>query len=70
MHEVKFSLPERELGKSDISFTVKKYGKILGTLKVSKGAIVWFPKDTSYGHKISWTDFDAIMRTKRRAEKR
>jgi hypothetical protein len=42
MHEVRFSLPERELGKADIEFKIKKDGKAFGTLQVSKGAIVWF----------------------------
>lgn len=70
MHEVKFSLPERELGKSDIEFKVKKDRKLVGTLRISKGALVWLPKDTTYGHKISWTDFDSIMKTKKKSEKR
>lgn len=70
MHEVRFSLPERELGKSDIEFKIKKDGRAFGTLRVSKGSIVWFPKDTSYGHKISWVDFDSVMKTKKRQEKR
>lgn len=70
MHEVKFSIPERELGKSDIQFKVKKRGKLFGTLRISKGAMVWFPKDTSYGHKISWTDLDAVMKTQKKQERR
>lgn len=70
MHEVKFSIPERELGKSDIEFKVKKDGKLFGTLRVSKGALVWIPKDTIYGHKMSWTEFDSAMKTKRKAERR
>jgi hypothetical protein len=52
MHGVRFSIPERELGKADIEFKIKKEGKSFGTLRVSKGSIVWLPKDTSYGHKI------------------
>jgi len=70
MHEVRFSIPERELGKADIQFVVKKSGKVFGTLRISKGAIVWFPKDMSYGHKIAWAEFDAIMKTKVRKERR
>ena len=70
MHDVRFSLPERELGKADIEFIVKKNGKRFGTMRVSKGSIVWFPKDTSYGHKAFWKEFDEFMRTRRRLEKR
>jgi hypothetical protein len=70
MHDVKFSIPERELGKSDIEFKVKKDGKILGIMNVSKGSIVWFSKDTTYGHKTSWADFDEYMKTTTRYERR
>lgn len=70
MHNVKFSIPERELGKADIEFKVKKEGKLFGTLRVSKGSIVWLPKDTIYGHKIGWKKFDELMQNQRRTEKR
>ena len=70
MHDVKFSIPERELGKADIEFKIKKSGKLFGTLRVSKGSIVWLPKDTTYGHKISWKKFDEIMQSQSRSEKR
>jgi hypothetical protein len=70
MHDVRFSIPERELGKADIEFLVKKNGRVFGTMKVSKGSIVWFPKDTTYGHKTSWDKFDEFMKTQRRYEKR
>ncbi|HEU5290212.1 MAG TPA: hypothetical protein VFU05_06170 [Cyclobacteriaceae bacterium] len=70
MHTVKFSIPERELGKADIEFKIKKGGQKFGTLKVSKGSIVWFPKDTSYGHKLGWNKFDEIMQSQKKREKR
>lgn len=70
MHNVKFSIPERELGKADIEFKIKKAGKLFGTLRVSKGSIVWLPKDTTYGHKIGWKKFDEIMQSQKRSEKR
>lgn len=70
MHHVRFSIPERELGKADIEFKVKKDGKVFGTLRVSKGSIVWLAKDTTYEYKIGWNDFDAMMRQQKRYEKR
>ena len=70
MHDVRFSIPERELGKADIEFLIKKNGKVFGTMKVSKGSIVWFPKDTTYGHKTSWNEFDQFMKGQKRYEKR
>ena len=70
MHDIRFSIPDRELGKADIEFKVKKAGKLFGTLRVSKGSIVWLPKDTTYGHKIGWNKFDEVMRDQKRSEKR
>jgi hypothetical protein len=70
MHDVRFSIPDRELGKADLEFKVKKQGKLFGTLRVSKGSIVWLPKDTSYGHKIGWNKLDEVMKKQTRFEKR
>ena len=61
-HEVSFEIPKRDLGKSDVEFHVKKDGEKLGTLAVSKGAVVWFPKDHTIGYKLSWSWFDTLMR--------
>jgi hypothetical protein len=52
-------MPTRELGKTDVVFEVWTDGEKFGTLKVSKGSLVWFPKDRSKGHKIGWKQFDA-----------
>lgn len=70
-HEVDFSIPSRDLGRSDVEFNVKKDGKKIGTLKVSKGSVVWFPTDTSYGYKLTWSEFDQLMQQNgSRSEKR
>ena len=60
-HDVKFSIPKRALGTADVEFDVHRDGSKLGTLKVSKGSLVWFPSGTSYGHKIGWKKFDELM---------
>ncbi len=60
-HEVQFTIPTRELGRSDVEFAVTKDGELLGTLKVSKGSLVWLPKHTREGHKATWAEFDEIM---------
>lgn len=70
MHDVRFSIPERELGKADIEFKIKKNGKVFGTMRISKGSIVWIPKDKSYGQKTSWEKFDEFMQSQARYEKR
>jgi hypothetical protein len=58
-HDVTFAT--RDLGRADVEFNVKKDDAKLGTLRVSKGALVWFPKDHTYGYKVSWTDLDKFM---------
>ncbi len=42
-HDVKFSIQKRTLGSADVEFDVNKDGSKLGTLKISKGSVVWFP---------------------------
>ena len=62
-HDVSFTVPERALGKADLEFFIKKDGKMLGTLKVSNGSLVWFPTGTTNGLKMSWSRFDKMMKT-------
>ncbi|MGQ9570957.1 MAG: hypothetical protein ACUVUQ_08985 [Thermodesulfovibrionales bacterium] len=40
---------------------MKRDGIVLGTLDVSNGSIVWFPRGTSYGYKMGWTNFGQLM---------
>jgi hypothetical protein len=68
-HDVKFLIPERNLGRADIEFHVRKSGKKFGTLKVSKGSIVWVPKDNTYGYKVGWDKFDTNMQRDGKREK-
>ena len=60
-HDVKFMVPERSLGKSDLIFRVWKNGTRFGRLKVSKGAVVWMPRNGKVGYKISWRRFDSVL---------
>ncbi len=53
-HKVTFSIPWRELGKADVEFKVSKDGTTFGSLKISKGSVVWRPKDHTYGYKMPW----------------
>ncbi len=61
MHNVKFTIPQRDLGRADIKLDVNTRGTKLGTLKISKGALVWVPKDHTYGRKLAWMDFGTLM---------
>jgi hypothetical protein len=60
-HDVTFDIPPRALGKADIKFQVKCDGSILGTLAISNGSLVWFPKNTTNGLKMGWHRFDEMM---------
>jgi len=60
-HDVSFSVPRRALGKADVEFQIKRDGRVFGTLAISNGSIVWFPKNTTYGCKVGWTKFDSLM---------
>jgi hypothetical protein len=67
---LKFSIPERSLGLSDVEFKVWKDDEMLETLKISKGSLVWFPRNTLIGYRVNWTKFDAFMQQQRDGERR
>jgi hypothetical protein len=68
-HEVKFTVPERPLGKADVEFGIKRDGEMLGRLKVSNGTIVWVPKNKRSGYKLGWREFDGLMQKRAKSEK-
>ena len=43
-HDVTFTLPPRKLGRSDVTFQIARDGDTFGTLTVSNGSVVWFPR--------------------------
>jgi hypothetical protein len=61
-HRVTFQAPARQLGKADVVFEVRDENGMIGTLKVSRGSLVWFPSDTTNGYKVNWTQFNRLMR--------
>jgi hypothetical protein len=65
-HRVKFSIPYRVLGRSDIKFKIYNHQRrhpdeLLGTLFVSHGAIEWRPARKKNKIKLDWPDFDRRM---------
>ena len=60
-HSVTVDLPPRPIARSDAKFHVKANGRKLGTLAVSKGAVVWFPFNSPYGCKLGWEKFNEMM---------
>ncbi len=69
-NDVEFSIPRRKLGRSDIEFLVKRNGAVLGTLKVSNGSLVWFPRKTTVGYRMTWHKFDSVMKDFSQGEER
>ena len=71
-HDVKLKFPDFTLGKADVAFTVRKDEEMLGELRISHGAPVWFPANTEYGYKLSWSKLDALFKEHgtHKAEKR
>ena len=61
-HDVRFTIPERRLGNADIEFIVHSDDVRLGTLKISKGALVWCPANKKRGYVIGWDAFDRFAR--------
>ena len=60
-HKVMMELPPREIKRADVSFRVRRDGKMFGTLEVSNGSVVWYPACTSYGQKTGWKKFHEMM---------
>jgi hypothetical protein len=70
-HKVTVDMPPRPLQRQDVTFKVRRDDKLLGTLEISNGSVVWFPRGTSYGCKIGWNKFDEMMQSQAtRFEKR
>jgi hypothetical protein len=59
-HDVYFTIPERELGKADIEFRVKRNGAAFGRLRISNGSLVWVPANKKYGYRLSWREFNEL----------
>ena len=72
-HAVRFTVPYRDLGRSDIEFKVyskERRGRrmqrlLIGTLLISHGAIEWRSRKKQHKVKLSWQDFDKYMLDKR-----
>ena len=60
-HYVRFVVPERDLGHADIVFSAWNDDEKIGTLRVSKGAVEWFVKDSKKGKKLTWKRFSKVI---------
>ncbi len=59
-HDVTFTIPERQLGKADIEFKIKRNNQAFGRLRVSEGSLVWVAANKTYGYKLGWSEFDRL----------
>jgi hypothetical protein len=62
-HNVYFSMPKRELGKTDIIIEVFGDDDRMGKITISKGAIEWYPANAKKPYKMEWSQFDRAIKT-------
>ena len=60
-YSVMFDPPARPLGNADVIFDVQQDGSSLGKLHISKGSLVWVPKDKELGYKLPWQRVGSLM---------
>ncbi len=63
-HDVFITLPERQLGRADAEFRIKRNSQAYGKLRVSEGGLEWVPANKQSGIRIAWTEFDRFARDK------
>lgn len=61
-HNVHVNLPWRELGHSDVVFTIYEDGEKFGTITISKGAIEWYPGKAKKPYSLLWPQFDKMIK--------
>lgn len=69
-HAVKFTVPFRDLGRSDVVFKIYSGAAeddehLLGTLMVSHGALEWRSRKKHHTVRMDWDDFDRYMEKRR-----
>jgi len=62
-HSVLLNLALVDLKKSDSSIIIKRDGKALGTITISKGSIDYYPRSRKVNAiSLNWTQFDDLMK--------
>jgi hypothetical protein len=59
-HRVNFNVPDRPLAHADIIFSVRQDDDKFGELRISKGGLVWYPRNKVYGYKLTWKQLDRL----------
>jgi hypothetical protein len=64
-HEVRFSVPNRDLGNADIVFKAwdRSDEGFIGELRVSVGGVEWrgSRQRRTYTYRLNWTEFDDLL---------
>lgn len=65
-HEVELKIAHAvQVGNVDLEIPVKRDGKPLGRLKISRGSVDWIPSPKAKaGYRLNWTDFADLMETR------
>jgi hypothetical protein len=59
-------VPLLELRNSDLVVDVKYDNEMIGSLRISKGNVVWRPANYSFGYWLNWSDFGRVLEDKGR----
>lgn len=66
-HSVEFRTPELDVPRVDVLFRVKRDGRALGKLRISKGGVEWMQRGKSKrAYHMSWGRVDEIFVAKGR----
>jgi predicted secreted protein len=65
--KVDFEIPQSELGKAAARFEAFKDGRKIGTLKIRKGSLEWYPRyQRKRIRKLTWEQFAERMERRSR----
>ena len=65
-HDVDMSIPTTKMVlHADVVFEVPSDGEKFGELRISKGSVDWIPANAQIPAKLSWEQFDRVMREHR-----
>jgi hypothetical protein len=69
-HRIITRVHSHETVNTDLAIKVRADDQLLGELLVSRGTVDWRPRGNQYVFKLSWEEFDRLMREHGRERKR
>jgi len=62
-HEVTLQLKPIQVKNRDVEVSIKKKGKKIGSILISKGNVVWMPSGKQVrGYQLTWDELQNLMR--------